>query len=188
MPSHDPVRVLREYALEPLRRELCSSGARVLVVTHGDGVGQRSASAGPFDAVWVEIEALEGIDPAALASGIARALRPGGRLVCVLPGAWPLQRLLARGLRGRGEPPGALRARFGATPRRAGFSAWRRAFEPAIEWRRSRGFGVLVPPARVWPRLHPVALGLLAIGEDVMRQWPVVRTLGDWVVHEGVRR
>ena len=67
----------------------------------------------------------------------------------MLPGAWPLQRLLARGLRGRGEPPGALRARFGAAPRRAGSRRGGRAFEPAIEWRRSRGFGVLVPPAGV---------------------------------------
>jgi SAM-dependent methyltransferase len=188
MPSHDPARVLREYALEPLRRELYRMGARVLVVTDGVGVGELSSTAGLFDAAWVEIEGLEGIDLPVLASGIARALRPGGRLVCVLPGAWPLQGLLARGRRGCSEPPGALRARFGGARRRAAFSAWRRAFEPAIEWRRSRAFGVLVPPAAVWPRLHPLILGLLAMGEDVMRRWPLVRALGDWVVHEGVRR
>ncbi len=167
MSDHDPARVLRDYDLEPLRRELCPAGGRALVVSGGMGA-QPSAAAGSCDAAWIELESLEGIDPAALASGVARALRPGGRLVCVVPGA--------------------LRVRQGGGARRVGFADWRRAFEPSIEWRRSRAFGLLVPPGAAWPQLHPLTLGLLALGEHVIRRWPMLRALGDWVVHEGVRR
>jgi hypothetical protein len=188
MPSYDPARVLRDYGLEPLRRELSGSGLRSLVVTGAPGLAPLATSSEPYDGAWIEAEGLEAIELPALAAGVAHALRSGGRLICVVPGAWPLRQLLMRALLGRGEPPGALRARIDGNPGRLAFSAWRRAFEPAIIWRRSRALGVLVPPASAWAQLRPLTLGLLAMGEHVTGGWPVVRALGTWVVHEGVRR
>jgi SAM-dependent methyltransferase len=184
----DLARVLREFSLESLRRELRTAGARVLVAEDGCGLC-RPSEGEPWDAVWLQLECLDGIEPASLARGTARALRPGGRLVTVVPGAWPLAGLLQRALRGRGEAPGALRSRLDAAcARRLPFAAWRRAFEPAIAWRRSRAFGLLVPPAAVSSRLPPLSLAVLAAAEDVVGAWPLLRTLGEWIVHEGVRR
>jgi hypothetical protein len=168
MPSYDPSRVLRDYALEPLRRELCASGSRTLVVTNGIGLAALAASTKPCDGVWIEAESLDGIELPALAASVVRALRPGGRLVCVVPGE--------------------LRTGIDGGPRQLAFSAWRQAFEPAVEWRRSRAFGVLVPEPSAWPQLRPLTVGLLAMGEHVVGGWPVVRALGTRVVHQGVRR
>lgn len=185
--GHDVARVLRDYGLEALRRSLGRAQGSVVAVSDGIDAGPLATRDGSCDGVWIGIESLEGVDLPALAGEVARALRRGGRLVCVVPGAWPLPRLLVRGLRGRGEPAGARRGVDGGA-QRVSFGAWRRAFEPAIRWRSARAFGALVPPAATWPHLHPLLLGLLAMGEHVMGRWPVVRTLGDWVVHEGVRR
>lgn len=189
MQPTDLARVLREYTLEPLRRELRRTDTRMLVIEDARAAAELAPSSTCFDAVWVQLDALEGVDLAALAGGVVRALRPGGRLVCVVPGAWPLGRLLGSALRARGEPPGILRARVAGRPaRQVSFSSFRRAFEPSIRWRRSRALGVLVPPATVWGRLSPLTLGLLASAEDVVAGWPLARTLGDYAVHEGVRR
>jgi hypothetical protein len=70
---------------------------------------------------------------------------------------------------------------------RAGAS-WRRALEPLVSWRRSRGLDILLPAAPEWPCRHPLSLALLAAAEHVVSGWPLVRGLGRWVVHEGVRR
>ncbi len=185
MTSHDPARVLREYVIEPLRREICPEWLRTLVIRDGGPVEAAPASC---DGAWIELAGWDGVEPSETASGVVRALRSGGRLGCVVPGAWPLGELLSAGLRGRGSSPGALRARLGGGRPRVTFSAWRRAFEPEIVWRRSLAFGVLVPEAAAWPRRQPLALGLVAMAEDVVRQWPLLRTLGEWVVHEGVHR
>ncbi len=189
MPTHDLARVLREYTLEPLRQELRAAFARVLLIEDTAAIEELRGTGVSFDAAWVQLESPGALELERLAGGVVRVLRPGARLVCVVPGAWPLARLLARGLRARGEAPGVLREQIeGRKTSRPAFSAWRRAFEPEISWRRSRALGVLVPPAASWPRLHPLTLGLLATAEDVMGSWPLVRRLGDWTVHEGVRR
>lgn len=164
MPTDLP-RVLRESSLEPLRRELRAAGARVLVVEDACGLC-RTRDGEPWDALWIQLESLDGVDLGSLERGVARALRPGGRLVSVVPGA---------------------RSRSAAAAQPAAGS-WRRAFEPSIEWRRSRALGLLVPPGAGWSRVHPLALALLAAVEEVVAGWPLLRGLGERVVHEGVRR
>ncbi len=64
----------------------------------------------------------------------------------------------------------------------------RRALAPVVSWRRARGFGVLLPKSREWPRRHPLSFALLAGVEHVVAGWPFVRGRGRWVLHEGVRR
>ncbi len=157
MACHDPNRVLRDYCLEPLRRELQRLGD-VLTIAGGSDVGRalpvpEASCAG----AWLEIDDSADLNLGALAEGVTRALRAGGRLCCVVPG-------------------------------RVGFTSFRRAFEPAVAWQRSSAFGVLVPSAAGWPGSHPLRLALLAAAEHVIRRWPLVRTRGDWILHEGVRR
>ncbi len=188
MPPIDLARVLRDYALEPLRRELRTAGARVLVIEDVRAAREVADAAAGFDAAWVQLEALDRLAPPLLARELVRVLRPGGRLVCVLAGGRPLSSLIVRALRGREEGTGEAQVRDDALEAPVPFSAWRHAFEPAIEWRRSRALGALVPPAAAWPSLPPLALGLLAGVEEVIAGWPLVRALGQWTVHEGVRR
>jgi SAM-dependent methyltransferase len=177
----DPSRVLREYALVPLRRQLRATGARVLVLTDARGAEELAATVTRFDAAWVELETLDGIDLPRLGRELSRLLRPGGQLVCVVPGR-SLRLLLCRALLGdAGGPPAD-------TPGRASFSAWRRAFEPEVRWGRARAFELLVPRGCEWRRLHPLAIALLAAAEHVVCRWPLLRGLGERVLHEGVRR
>ncbi|HVO11563.1 MAG TPA: class I SAM-dependent methyltransferase [Vicinamibacteria bacterium] len=163
--------------MEPLRRELRTAGARLLVVTGPRDALELAGSTVSFDAAWIELEAVAGIDLPSLGREVARVLRPGGRLVCVVPGAFPLRRLLARALRGRGERPDG-----------ASFTAWRRSFGATVSWRRARGFGILVPEAESGQRLPPLSIGLLAAAEHVLCRWPLLRALGERALHEGVRR
>jgi len=169
--------VLREYAVEPLRCQLRKAGARVLVVSGPRDVLELAGTAVSFDAAWIELDELAGVDLPSLGREVVRVLRPGGRLVCVVPGAFPLPRLLARALRGQGE-----------RPRAASFAGWRRAFAPAVAWRRARAFGLLVPQAESWQRLPALSIALLAAAEHVLCRWPLLRALGERVLHEGVRR
>ncbi len=163
--------------MEPLRRELRVEGARVLVVAGPRDALELTGTAVSFDAAWIELDDLAGVDLPSLGREVARVLRPGGRLVCVVPGAVPLPRLLGRALQGRGE-----------RPRGASFAAWRRAFGAAVAWRRARAFGVLVPEAESCRRLHPLAIAVLAALEHVLCGWPLLRALGERALHEGVRR
>jgi hypothetical protein len=186
----DPVRRLHEFALAERRRALSPAGARLLVVTtaaEAEAIPQGEA----FDAAWLAPESLEQIDVAALGRHVARALRSGAPLVCVIPGARPLPTVLGQALLGRGEPPapGPARLEGGAFARKSP-GDWRRAFGPEFAWRRACAIGVLLPPsgAAGWVQRHPIAFGLLAAAEHVMGGWPLLRSLGDRIILEGVRR
>jgi hypothetical protein len=144
-----------------------------------------------FDAAWVELESFEGVDVSALGRALARALRPGSPVGCVLPGAWALPAVLERALRGTGESPRDRRPRFdGGAVRRVTPSEWRRAFGPAFSWARRQALGVVLrgPSSGAWALRRPVLFAVLAAAEDVVGTWPVLRGLGDQIVLEGVRR
>lgn len=180
--------MLRDHTLASVRRELPQETLRI---ESGRDL-ERLAGGGRWAAVWIQLDSLDGIDSAAVAEGVLRKLVSGGRLVTVIPGAWPLARLLERALRGKGEALGSLRARFDATSGSSGTPAgpacWRRCFEPGIAWIRSRALGLLVPPLSGVEGLSPLALGLLASAEAVVAgRWPA-RSLGAWTLDEGVRR
>lgn len=176
----DPARVLREYALEPLRAELRSAGSRVLFVRGPRSGGELRATSTRFDAAWVELDTLVGVDAEALARDVARVLVPGARLVCVVPGGRPLLPGVRSAFRRDGDRE-TLRAR------RAGASAWSAALRDHVEWRRSRAFGVLLPGGQ-WPCRHPLSFALLAAAEHALSSIPPFRELGEWIVQEGVRR
>jgi hypothetical protein len=185
----DPGVRLRAFLLEERKRRLCAGALRPLVVSTGDEAAAARDAA--CDAAWVALESFEGVDVSALGRALARALRPGSRVGCVLPGAWALPALLERALRGTGESPRERRARLeGAGPFRLTPSRWRRAFGPAFSWAGSRALGVVLPgPASGdWAERRPALFGLLAAVEDVAGAWPVLRALGDQIVLEGERR
>ena len=177
----DPSRALREYALEPLRAELRAAGARVLVVCDPRGASAQKRRSSGFDALWLELDSLEGIDADTLGRDVAHVLRPGARLVCVVPGGTPLLASLRHALRGHGDAA-TLRER------RVRAAAWRSAFAAFAHWRRIRGLGVLLPEAPEWVRRHPLAFALLAAAEHVVSSRPPFRALGEWALFEGVRR
>ena len=179
---NDPARVLREYTLEPLRAELRSAGSRVLVVRGARaGTELRAATSTRFDAAWVEIDTLAETDAVGLAQDVARVLRPGGRLVSVVPGATPLWPSVRGAFRREVDADGLRR-------RRAGARAWDAALAPFVEWRRRLGLGVFVPQRGDWPRRHPLAFALLAAVEHAAASRLPFRALGEWAVAEGVRR
>ncbi len=158
MQTADPARILQQHALDRLRLGLSASAARVLVIEDDAGLRGLASASGPFDAAWLQLESALERDPEALARDLARLLRPGARIVCVLAGARPSVR------------------------------AWRHALAPFVAWRRSWALGVLVPSGAAWARLHPLALGLLAAAEQVLAGWPLLRALGERSVNEGLRR
>ena len=147
-----------------------------------------------FDGAYSGFGALNCADLAAVASGLGAALRPGAPVLLSLMGRHPLPALLERALTGRGEAPrgrgrpvvgGVLLPVAYLTPGDA-----RRALGGPFTWRTGFALGVLVPgPSHAgWVHDHPQSFGLLAALESLVRSWPVLRSLGDHVVLEGIRR
>jgi hypothetical protein len=185
----DPARRLREFALAERRRALAPPGTRLLSVTAAAEATALPDGEGVFDAAWLAPESLAGIDLPALGSRVARGLRSGARLLCVIPGAWPLPAVVERGLLGLGGRGGQRRRRVEGCPSvRTSVSEWRQAFGREFAWRAPRAMGVLLPASAGWAPRHPLAFGLLAAAEQVVAGWPVLRALGDQIVLEGVRR
>jgi hypothetical protein len=187
----DPGVRLREFVLAERRRRLRSSAARLLVVSSGDEAAAVAGADASFDAAWVALATVEGVDVSALGRALARVLRPGSRVECVLPGAWALPAVLERALRGTGESPREWRARFDeGAARPVTPSEWRRAFGPAFCWARGRALGVVLPGpwSGAWAAHRPALFGLLAAADDVVGTWPMLRTLGDQILLQGARR
>jgi hypothetical protein len=187
----DPGLRLRAFVLDQRKSRLGAGGGRLLVVS---SVGEASAAAGEaggYDAAWVALDRFEGVDLSALGRDLARALRPGSGLECVLPGAGAPAPVRAPALRGTGDSPRERHTRFeGPVTGRVTPSGWRRALGPAFSWARSRALGVVLPgPASgTWALRRPALFGVLAAVEDIVGTWPVLRALGDQIVLEGARR
>jgi hypothetical protein len=176
---NDPMRVLREYNLEPLRRGLRTPGSRVLVLDEHSAREQWSA-AGVFDAAWIELASVACLDLPALATRVVQALRPGARLVCLLPNGPSLASVVRRALRGSDggpDPIGEFRV----------MHLWRAAFGGRVEWQQVRGLGVLLPAAEGWGRSTPLALAVRGAAEHAIAKGPWFREQGAWVLLEGVR-
>jgi SAM-dependent methyltransferase len=151
------------------------------------------ASAGEgFDGAYSDFGALNCAALGSVGEGLARALRPGAPVILSVIGRWPLPALVARPFMGTG----AARSRH---PRVGGLEVptrdltpgeLREALGPAFVWRDAFALGVLMPgpPQEGWIARHPLAFGLLAGLEGVVRGWPGLRNLGDHVVVEGARR
>jgi hypothetical protein len=181
---------VREFVLSERRRAIAPPGTRLLAVTTAAEAAAAPDVDGGFDAAWVAPDRVEEIDLPALGLRVARALRPGAPIVCVLPGVRPLPGVLARALLGLGTWSGRLGTRVEGTSSAARPSAleWRRAFGEEFTWRPARAMGVLAPLGAAWAQRRPLAFGLLAAAEHVVGGWPVLRALGELIVLEGVRR
>jgi len=142
-----------------------------------------------FDGACSDFGALNCTALGAVGEGLARALRPGAPVLVSVIGRRPLPALLAR-------PFGKTRAEC---PRVGGLEVptraltpgeLREALGPAFAWCDAFALGVLVPgpPQEGWIARHPIAFGVLAALEGVVRGWPGLRNLGDHVVVEGRRR
>jgi len=121
---------------------------------------QAPGEAGPFDAAYGRPGALDGADLEAVGRALAAVLRPGAPVLICIGARRP-------GLR-------EARARLG----------------PGFSWSASFGLGLLLPgeAREEWTRRHPQAFGILAAAESVVRRWPVLRALGEYVAMEGSRR
>jgi SAM-dependent methyltransferase len=151
-----------------------------------------AAAGSGFDGAYSDFGALNCAALGAVGDGLARALRPGARVLISAIGRWPLPALVAGWLgvsgRARSESP-----RVGGAPvptRYLGPRDLRDGLGSAFEWRDAFALGVLVPgpPQEGWITRHPLVFGALAAIEGVVRGWPGLRNLGDHVVVEGTRR
>jgi hypothetical protein len=148
---------------------------------------------GPFDAAYSDFGALNCADLHAVGRGLAAVLRPGAAVVLSVMPPRPLPGTVLRLFTGRGEPRGRRPPLVGGIPvpvHHAAAGAVRAALGREFAWQRCFALGALLPGPDHgrWPGRHPLAFGLLAALEGLVREWPLVRGLGDHVLLEGVRR
>jgi len=168
-PEANAVERLFDYVLRARARVLFPAGARVLESEGEEGVWQA--------ALW-QPSTTDGL--AERAAHLRERLAPGAPVLVALPGPYPLPALLARSLKGSGgwraEAPRLREARA--------------ALGGGWEWRGAFALGALLPgrDQAAWAAAHPGAFGLLAMAEELVRRWPILRALGERNVLEGVRR
>jgi SAM-dependent methyltransferase len=146
---------------------------------------------GPFDAVFSNFGALNGADLRRVGRALLAVLRPGASLLVSLVGRSPLPALLVEALTARpARSPGSPRVAGVAVPcPPLSFRAFRDGMGHGYTWDTRAALGVLVPaPAHeAWARRNPIAFGVLAAAERLVRSWPVFRGLGDHLLIEGRR-
>jgi SAM-dependent methyltransferase len=174
------------------RAKVRRAGLEEMVFVEERAAEDVAAAGSGFDGAYSDFGAVNCAALGTLGEGLARALRPGAPLIVSAIGRWPLPALAARSLglggRTRSESP---RVGGAAVPARClGPRELRETLGPAFAWRGAFALGVLVPgpPQEGWIARHPLAFGLLAAIEGIVRRWPGLRNLGDHVVIEGVRR
>jgi SAM-dependent methyltransferase len=168
-------------------------GLAALVHAERRALEELAGLAGPFDGAYSDFGALNCVDLGGLGGRLAGALKPGAPVLFSFMGPSPLPAVLERALTGRGEARGRRAPRVGgiALPvLHPSLGQARRRLGPDFAWRRAFALGVLVPGPQheAWVARHPMAFGLLAALEGLVRSWPVWRGLGDHLVLEGARR
>jgi ubiquinone/menaquinone biosynthesis C-methylase UbiE len=146
---------------------------------------------GSFDGVFSNFGALNCAELQRVGTALGSVVRRGARIVCSVIGPRPLPGLLQQALTARpARSAEAPRIGGARVPCRAlSFREVREGLGSGFAWRGCAALGVLVPaPAHEdWARRNPMAFGLLAAAEGLVRAWPVARGLGDHLVLEGVR-
>ena len=150
---------------------------------------------GPFDGALSNFGGLNCVeDLDAVASGLARCVRPGGAaLLCVMGPVVPWEWIWYLG---HGSPRKAFRrlrsntAWRGITIRYPSIGSLRATFAPWWRSKRVWALGALVPPSYVepWVARHPRALDRLARMERRVETWPLMARLADHYVIELERR
>jgi SAM-dependent methyltransferase len=145
---------------------------------------------GMFDGAFSNFGALNCAALPAVGRALASRLRPGAPVAFCVIGPRPLPGLVQQALTGR--PARSLGARVAGRRLAApGLSAQelRDGLGPGFSWHSSLALGVLVPaPAHAdWARQNPIAFGLLAAAERLVREWPLARACGDHLLVLGTR-
>lgn len=199
-PPTDPVRLHRRQVLAHRLEKLFEAGARVVALGCGDVENALALAAGGVSLLVLEpdpgrLEAARAAVPGSergrmprFEIGGAGTLVGAGRLFDGAysgPGAidgsrWAeLAPALARSLR----PEAPLVLALSRPPARA-----RRDLEREFRWERRFALGVVVR-ARMgggWAARNPQSFALLAVLERIVRGWPLIRSLGEHEVWEGV--
>lgn len=173
----NPVERLFDFILDERRIALFPPRARVLDVGR-DGTG------GPGGAAFAGPDTVARLGPEEVGRRVREWLPAGAPFLLAVSGARPLPAIFERALTAAGD----WRPRSAAARSHGG--GLRDAFGPGLEWRGGFALGVLLPgrARAAWAAAHPLAFGLLAVGEELVRRWPIVRALGEITVLEGVRR
>jgi SAM-dependent methyltransferase len=179
--------------VERTRAKAAAQGLAEWVHAERRGLEDLAGLPGPFDGAYSNFGALNCVDLAGLGARLGGLLPSGAPILLSFMGPAPLPAVVERALTGRGEPRGRRPARVGGVAlavRHPGLGEARRLLGSAFQWRRAFALGVLVPGPEheEWVRRHPMAFGLLAAAEGLVRGWPVLRGLGDHLVLEGARR
>jgi SAM-dependent methyltransferase len=146
--------------------------------------------AGGFDGAYSNFGALNCTALPVVGPALQSRLRPGAPVAFCVIGARPLPGLVQEALTGR--PARSPEARIGgrSIPAR-GLSSreLRDGLGPGFSWRSCVALGVVVPaPAHEdWARRNPIAFGVLAAAERLVREWPGCRECGDHLLVEGTR-
>jgi SAM-dependent methyltransferase len=145
---------------------------------------------GRFDGAFSNFGALNCADLPAVGRGLVSLLRPASPVALCVIGPRPFPGLVQQALTGR--PARAAEARLAGRPvpsRALSSRELREGLGPGFSWHSCVALGVLVPaPAQEdWARRNPVAFGLLAAAERLVRGWPVVREGGDHLLVLGAR-
>jgi SAM-dependent methyltransferase len=192
-------------ATDPAEGMVAQARAKVERANVADRVTTRTLDAGrldetdldgPFDGAFSNFGALNCVpDLAAVAAGLSRHVRPGGRVLLCLMGRyvpWEWGWYLAHG-----DRKAAFRraAKGGAEWRGLriaypGVRDLRRLFAPGFRFLGARAIGVLVPPSYVegWAARHPRLLAGLDAVERRIEAMPPFPSLADHVLVELERR
>lgn len=192
-------------ATDPAEGMIAEARAKVEKARVADRVTTRTLDAGhldetrldgPFDGAFSNFGALNCVpDLAAVSAGLARHVRPGGRVLLCLMGRyvpWEWGWFLAHGDR----KAAFRRLAKGGTEWRGLRVAYppvrelRRLFAPGFRFLGARAIGVLVPPsyAEEWAGRHPRLLATLDAIERRIEALPPFPSLADHVLVELERR
>jgi SAM-dependent methyltransferase len=145
---------------------------------------------GVFDGAYSNFGALNCADLPAVGRALTSRLRSDAPVAFCVIGPRPFPGLVQEAL--TAQPARSSAPRVGGRPVSApGLSArdLREGLGPGFSWRSCSALGVLVPsPAHEdWARRNPIAFGVLAAAERLVREWPVARHGGDHLLVEGTR-
>jgi SAM-dependent methyltransferase len=145
---------------------------------------------GVFDGAYSNFGALNGTSLSAVGRALRSRLRPGAPLALCVIGSRPFPGRAEEALTGR--PVRSPEARVGGRSVAAPGLSWidlREGLGPGFSWGSYAALGVLVPaPCHAdWARRNPIAFGLLAGAERVVREWPVARDYGHHLLAFGAR-
>lgn len=198
---HLAARGLRVLATDPAEGMVAQARAKADRAGLADRVVTRTLDAGrlddtdldgPFDGAFSNFGALNCVpDLASVSAGLARHVRPGGKVLLCLMGRyvpWEWGWFLAR----RDRKTAFRRFAPGGTVWRGlpiaypPIRALRRVFAPGFRFRGARAIGVLVPPsyAEEWAVRHPRLLAALDAVERRVEALPPFPSLADHVLLE----